>query len=300
MKNLRKPYTQNEIDFIRKNYGKMLLIDISNSLNRTLNSVRFVVYRLNKSGDNLHSELDHSPQQIKKMKEKKSIPLNNSIYNHNLELAYIIGVLNGDGCLSHRRIFLNSIDKDFIKNFNEKIENWSELKPKTYKYFDTKSHNYKQGFHYETMINSIKIKEFLMQFYISKNEEAIKNINKFLNKKELQIAFIEGFFDSEGTINKEISRIRITNINKNILELIKRYLKNIKIKSIIYKDKRSYEKRIINKMIQPIFIINIQDKENIKKFCNIIDSSIKRKQDKILKIRNNQDFLKALVRILFI
>jgi len=288
-----KAWTQQEIDYLNENYGKILVKEIAEKLNRTIPAILQKVFDLNKKNLELKlydkilkSNIPNSRETHLKIASNFIKELINTAYLPSKELAYILGVLNGDGNLSERRIMLISIDKDFSLNFKAKLEKWSGLKAKIYKYFNTKSHHYTQGFHYETILNSIEAREFLMQFYISKNEKAIDKIRKFLNSRDLQIAFIEGFFDSEGYYNKNNPRIYFANTNYNLILLTKEYLNFLGINTKIYEEKRK-EGIILGKKcrFKKCYRLYIQYKEGINKFFKIFKPSIKRKQDKILAKR---------------
>jgi intein-encoded DNA endonuclease-like protein len=276
MTNQYKTYSLEDVNYIKENYGKILVKEIAEKLGRKEHNIRFLMYKLRKEGKTkITSNLDHSQEQIAKMKEKKSKKL---IKGYNLpskELAYIIGVLNGDGSLNLRnsrknRFALTTIDYDFLLNVKKNLEKWSGLITKKYKYENkrNKDWNYKQGFHYELDLNSVKSVEFLKKYYLSYNIKSINNIKKLLkNSRQLQIEFIKGFFDSEGCI-REDGRISIDNSKKEIIDYISYLLKDLKIKNKI-------------NYFTKIYRLYIQKKEDIRKFCNLINSSIKRKQDRI-------------------
>jgi len=278
MVNQYKIYSLEDINYIKENYGKILVKEIAKKLERKEHNIRCLIYKLRKQGKTkIISDLDHSPEQIIKMKEKKSKKLINGYDLPSNELAYILGVLNGDGSLNLKafrpnRFALTTIDYDFLLNVKRNIERWSGLITKEYKYENkrNKDWNYKQGFHYELNLNSVKAVEFLKKYYLSYNIKSINNIKKLLkNNKELQMEFIKGFFDSEGGMRKD-GRISFDNSKKEIIYYLAYLFKKIKIKTKINYFAKNYR-------------LYIQKKEDIKKFCNLINSSIKRKQDRIKK-----------------
>lgn len=265
-----KKWTRKEMNYLKCNYGKILAVDIARKLGKSYSAIR---QKAKKNG--LKSKLDNSPKQIKKMKEKKSTPLKKSAYKPSNELSYILGVLVGDGHLGKRRIGLLCTDEDFILYFAKNLEKWSGLKTKFYKY---KNHRYKKGFNYQLYLNSVKATEFLKQFDLNKNKENpqfTKKINSFLKNKNHKIKFIEGFFDSEGSIRTN-NRITLDNSNKEIINYIQQLLKKLRINFKIYEEKNHHNKLL--------YRINIQTKKDIIQFCKLINSSIKRKQ-----IRMNQN-----------
>jgi intein-encoded DNA endonuclease-like protein len=261
-----------EVDYLKENYGKRLVEKIARHLNRTPSYVRAKANNLN-----LKSNIPYSRETHRKIALKLTKLLKKNINISSKELAYIIGVLNGDGCLQSRRFCLITIDYDFLKKVKENIEKLSGIKTKEYKYFNTKYNSYKQGFHYELNLNSVKFVGFLKKYYLAKNEKAIKNIKKLIqNNKVYEIEFIKGFFDSEGCIRKN-GRISIDNSKKEWVVYISVLLTKLKINHKIYFWK--------NKENSKNYRLNIQTKEDIRKFCNLIHSSIKRKQDRIEKFK---------------
>jgi intein-encoded DNA endonuclease-like protein len=287
MTNQYKSYSSEDINYIKKNYGKILVKEIAEKLGRKEHNIRYLMYKLRKQDKTkITSNLDHSPEQIIKMKEKNSKKLIKGYDLPSNELAYIIGVLNGDGSLNLRafrpnRFALITIDYDFLLNVKKNLEKWSGLITKEYKYSNKKYWSYKQGFHYELNLNSVKAIKFLRKYYISINQQkAMKNIKKLLkNNRQLQIEFIKGFFDSEGSIRIN-GRIAIDNSKKEIITYISYLLKKLKINSKInYSEQNKKHKNV--KYIIKDYRLWIQKKEDIKKFCNLINSSIKRKQNRI-------------------
>lgn len=285
MKN--KNYTELDDQFLKENYGKILVINISKKLNRTPSSIRARANVLE-----LKSFIPNSKETHSKIGDINTKQIKKSAFLPSKELAYLIGILNGDGSLNIKKgknycYKLSVKDKDFAINFKNTIKKWCSLECCFYKRKDT---YHKQGFYYEVMLNSKKVIPILSKFYISKNKKrALKEIKYFINlKKEYKIEFLKGFFDSEGSIYKN-KRILFFNKNKNLLNFCSELLEELKIKTKIYLRKVK-ERKIRNKTIlipTEIFVLNIQSKKDIIKFCQIFNSSIKRKQDRILKIRNS-------------
>lgn len=276
-----KKYTKQEIDYLKKNYGKILVNKIAKKLKRrTESSIRAKAYELK-----LYSNLDHCPEQIKKMKEGLSKKPKISSYFPSKELAYIIGVMLGDGNLMKGKckgLRLRVIDKDFILNFKKKLEKWSGLK--TTRIYKIKDKSYVQGYIWGIMLISTKAYEFYNQFDINKNKNAFKNIDLFLNKQEYKIEFIKGFFDSEGCIST--GRIAFSNTNLDLINYTQKLCNNLNIKTKIYKRKsrinRFGNKFYRSKKCYDLYTQNTKD--NIQ-LCSIINSSIQRKQEIIKDIR---------------
>lgn len=286
MKN--KNYSEIDDQFLKENYGKILVFEISKKLNRTTSSVRARANILR-----LKSNIPNSKETHEKIGIINTKQIKKTAYLPSKELAYLIGILNGDGSLNINKgknycYKLSVKDKDFAINFKNIIKEWCGLDCCLYK---RKDKYHKQKFYYETMLNSKEAIPILSKYYIHRNKnKALEEIKNFINlKNEYQIQFIEGFFDSEGSINKN-GRILLFNKNKDILDFFSELFKNFDIKTTIYLTKVA-ERKIRNIILEPteIYVLNIQYKEGKKIFCNIFNSSIKRKQDRILNVRNKKE-----------
>jgi hypothetical protein len=283
---INKSYLQEEIDYCIRNYGKILVSEIAKKLEKKEHNIRYLMWKLRKQNKTkIISNLCHSPEQIAKMKENKSNKLIKTAFNLTPNLAYILGVMVGDGSFGYRRLHLGIKDKDFALYFKKILQEWSGLQAKIYKYYNSKfaTIKYKQGFHFEIILNSIKAVEFLKLFNCYKlKKKGIENIKAFLKyNKKCELKFIEGFFDSEGSIRKE-GRIALDNSKVYIINYLSYLLKKLKIE---HKINYSEQKKRYKKQNIKMYRLYIQKKEDIRKFCNLINSSIKRKQDRILKFR---------------
>lgn len=103
-------------------------------------------------------------------------------------------------------------------------------------------------------------------------------------KKEITIGYIRAFFDSEGvfsisklpTLNKKLeATLKVSNTNKELLNLISKKLKELEIKNKIYKETRY-------KNHQQCYSIKIRDVLNQYKFYKII-GTFHRDKDKKFK-----------------
>ncbi len=113
------------------------------------------------------------------------------------ELAYVLGVINGDGHVSQRRIILSAIDKDFVKNFKNNLDKWSRYSSRFFSRTiktDDKIRNRK--IQWVCYLDSVKIEGFIKNF----DYNNLKDINH-------KIQFIKGFFDSEGSFSKDYELI---------------------------------------------------------------------------------------------
>lgn len=206
------------------------------------------------------------------------------------ELAYIYGVLIGDGCLEagklSNRIYLGVCDKDFAYEFAKVLKKWSGFNPTINKRKanaqprQTKYGNWIKARQdqYVVRLGSKQIVEFLLTKVDSKTYtwKVPKDILK--SKNEVIIAsFLKGIFDSEGSAiydtkyNKR--RVELTMYGKEVKKL-QELLDKIKIKSTVIQRKRKNERGI--------FILRILDKKSLTRFNKIIGFTIRRK-DILLK-----------------
>lgn len=185
-----------------------------------------------------------------------------------LSLAYVIGVLHGDGCAAiraddHYYIDLQTKDADFAESFAEHLsrvlKQTVQVKPlerKTVK-GDFKGYEVCKGH-----------KGFYL-WYKSHQVDAISIVESL--GKEAVAMFLKGFVDSEGSPSKCISALRIYNKNIALLGTIQRLLQRyFGITSVFL----NYPKHTC-----PFLCIYRID--NFARFSRNIGFSIKRKNDRL-------------------
>jgi len=151
-----------------------------------------------------------------------------AIYLHpSVNLAYIVGVLKGDGCVymdnGRYRICLAVTDKVFSDSFKVALE---KIGLKCFqKEYDI--NKYPSCQNYPNLLKTRwLIKATSKQLYLFyKNLD----IEPFLNSDDMKIAFIKGFYESEGTCSKNSKlqtyrAISMTNTTKELLEMINTFL----------------------------------------------------------------------------
>jgi len=201
-------------------------------------------------------------------------------------LAYILGVIKGDGCVQKYQTDLGVIDKDFALAFRKALEEWSGMK--------ASFHIYKE---YYVILNSKYVSSYLKNFDINK----IKS-----SPKTFKAAFLKGMYDSEGCaipINKEIN---ICGQNKQLLQFCKDLLLDLGIESrpiricikkgtiITFPNNSTYVTKLND------YDFNISIKKNLVKFKNLVDFNIKRKRYKLKEMINSyltkrqMSFMKSL------
>ena len=184
------------------------------------------------------------------------------------ELAYILGVMYGDGHFGKGQIRLGTKDKEFIDYFVDVVEKWcgkrasiSEMKKNEKPYF-------------ECYLTWKSAKEFIVDL-IKEREEVPKTVINSKNKK-IKSMFIKGFYDSEGSIidNPKGKVIRGYNTKIIILNQIKKMMVELgfnESRTIL----RKHDNRSKNK---PVYAIIISTKEGFKRFYDLIGFTINRKQ----------------------
>ena len=204
--------------------------------------------------------------------KKNYIPKNLSL---NEDLAYIFGVLAGDGYMDYsnkRKAYnfgLSATDKEFVDKFRQIISNYFKINSS---FEFQKSKNIKWKDKYITRLCSKEACDFINSFGYFKNYNwKIPNIIKNSNNK-IKCAFIKGFFDSEGEIDKKIGRVGASSMNLGGLKEIGDLLFSLGIRYTIIKKKdnrpNTHQK----------YVLRIHDKESLKLFNKLIGFTIRRKQ----------------------
>ena len=183
------------------------------------------------------------------------------------ELAYILGVMFGDGYTYGRVranvVGLGVIDKDFRDIFASILEKWSGKRPYIVEYP-------KRGrLYYTCLLYSTSAGEFLA------NYKKLGNIPDDIldGTNEVKIMFIKGFADSEGS--GQLYRITITNKNIKLLNGIKAMLVSLGFDGT--------KLQVKNHTKFGVYGLNISGKSNVNLYKVLIGFSIKRKQEKIIK-----------------
>lgn len=200
----------------------------------------------------------------------------------NENLAYILGVLAGDGYMDYseeRRahsIGLSAIDKEFVQRFRETLFKFFKIKSSNE---FRKSRREKWNNQYITRLCSKEACDFINSIgdftkYKWSVPELIKN-----SSEDIKCAFLSGFFDSEGEIDKKSKRVGATSVNLAGLEEIGFLLKNIGIRYTIIGAKLRVDRW--NRK----YILRIHDKKSIDLFKNKIGFTIKRKMDRLDNVK---------------
>lgn len=210
-------------------------------------------------------------------------------YRPSKELAYITGLLLGDGSFRYQKskgrtsyvIIFATKDKDLMDIFTKKFKKWSNFEPRLvvlkggFKRFPSG-----QMSHYQkTYYTQIAFKE--AWYLLKKFKNNPLACLEFFPKKHYKW-IIKGLWDAEGCIRikNEYIRIYFSNSDENILSLYKSLLKKYDLNYCVEKQKHNS----VN--------ITISDKFNVLKFIKTIEGiTIKRKETpEIKKIINELEF----------
>jgi len=196
------------------------------------------------------------------------------------ELAYVIGVIFGDGSVSFKkrdykyRIRLKVVDREFAEEFKRCLEALG-LKPSLRLERDRTRCD-----RWCVEANSRILYEFLTQ-----PKERLFEV-----AKEYPAEFLRGFFDSEGTVyinpkDPRIARVRASNYDLELLEFMKALLLDLGIYSTIYITKKKGDRSNIRGKIyryrKDFYTIDISRKDSVKKFAINVGFTIKRKQNEL-------------------
>lgn len=197
------------------------------------------------------------------------------------DLAYILGVIEGDGYCRKREapertsgeIILKVKNSDFAQEFKKKLKWWSGIPPKIWQ----------------------KNREFHVELYSVDAVDIIQGIHLneiTLSSKKIKANFLKGLYDSEGGVTGENLNkrrfacrwIHFSNKNKKIIKIVSRLLKDFKIN---HKIKSRIHSGFGSKKLQ--YEILIFGLENFKEFYKNIGFSIKYKKDKLLEVINSYE-----------
>lgn len=216
------------------------------------------------------------PKAVKVSAELRTKRLPKSAKKLSKELAYVLGVVYGDGHVSVKqgRVILGATDFDFVSNFKSTLGKWSGFKTRFFKRIQKPDRYIKnRKVQWVTYIDSIEASRFLDSF----------DLNLLLDaREEIKSAFLKGFFDSEGSVSKK-SSVVVYNTDEKILKFVEKLLKSLDIYTDLhYKRVKSFDRK---KDID-YFWLHI-NKDNRLNYYNKIGFSIQRKQDMLQNLVNH-------------
>ena len=197
-------------------------------------------------------------------------------------LAYIIGVILGDGCLAGRKTNKKQDWKIIVCFDNENHCNL--FCDYFYKIFGIlpKKHDYGRGY-IEADINSKVIYWFLIEFFEIKHgikHDSIKVPSILKWQKRTVIAyFIRGLFDSDGTVVPSNKKVAFASTSKTIIGELKQILSDFGIYC-------SYSCWVKKGGFKPLYSLQICSKKSISAFKNSIGFSHPSKEKKLKRLCN--------------
>lgn len=193
----------------------------------------------------------------------------------NENVAYLLGVLHGDGCITKRsfEVCVNLKDYDYIKYLARTLKKF-DLNPKIYK-----EHNC-----YRIFANSVTFKHYLNSYGPNKCENW-KVPQKILDGNyRIKAVYLRGLFDTDGTVTmnlkRQTKRLALYSKNKNALRDIKKILKiDFNIDSYITKSEKIY-----NNALYKWHALSITNQLSVKKFNEKINFNHPRKRKKLKEV----------------
>lgn len=285
---MNKKWTNDEISFLKKNYESMNVIDLSNNLKRSQNSINNKLSRLKlssrkwkKEDDDLIREyfpsktiselmevfpnrskssiLNRAYQmglkcdyQLRETKRKYKYDVNHNFFSENSILScYWAGFISADGWVMTANTSSLGI-KLSERDYNHLMKFKEDIKTNSPIFIrEGMSFGKKTRTCMMTIYSKQVIKDLMVNFNIIPKKTLINippNINEDINK----LSFIIGLFDGDGTIYKDKNGdIRITFLGTyEILEWVKHTLEVFMgdIKSNIHKKNKIYSFSISNKL----------------------------------------------------
>lgn len=166
-----------------------------------------------------------------------------NILKKSSEIAYLVGLLNGDGHLQIKEDKKSKFKSGLLSFYSKNIEEINELNEKIQSLFGITGHIYKDERYNRTRYKLFFISSKLAIFVESlgvingnkSNKEFLVPNWVFYGNKSIKAAFLKGLFSAEGTVmkSKENNKVRYRigiNQYKNIhlKENCKKYLEQIK------------------------------------------------------------------------
>jgi DNA-binding transcriptional regulator WhiA len=179
------------------------------------------------------------------------------------DLAYILGVLKGDGCVyKHRRgadVKLVTKDYTFARSFAEALTRIG-LNPRIY--LESNNQSLGRGVYFRVEASS-------KAFYTWYKSMSLKDIESMLTSQELIASFIRGFYESEGNYYKPEHCIHIYNTDRELIEMLQRLLQKLGLNFNIYVKKHN------GRSNKPLYVLHKKHGEEVRKFFEIVKPCIK-------------------------
>ncbi len=147
------------------------------------------------------------------------------------DMAYVMGVLTGDGCLTIKdRVILSTADKEILERVQKTLKSYFGV---------TLSKNSSRPYDYE--LRSIFVKETLISWGLGETYARHKKIPEWIAMapKEYICQFLRGCFDTDGTVEKRGS-VSISSASAELVKSMQFMLLNLGIVARSYERKKKY------------------------------------------------------------
>lgn len=203
----RKKWTHKEIKFLYENYQKMTAKKIGKKLGRTRWSIT---------------------NKVNNLGLQKGYGNRNWLYNTfnkepSEDLAYILGVIKGDGCVTEvhsngrctSQVQLNTVDKPFAESFVGALEEIN-LNPRMWlQKFEDKKNQWRV---------SATSKKFF-EWYSNLDLKSIKE--NLLTTDEIKKEFVRGFYESEGNNRPSNRTLRMFSSDEDTIKFVQKITKDL-------------------------------------------------------------------------
>ena len=212
----------------------------------------------------------------KKIEEKRKETIFNRLsikpnLKFNENLAYILGIIKGDGCININKytkghiVIVHTIDKSLANNFYDSLK---KLNLNPYMCLVPPRNGISKK-------NQYRIQAVSKKFCLWYNSLSLNKIKKLLDNRKKIIAFLKGFYEAEGCLCKQIKnkkrlRITLTHTDIKLLKLTKNLANKLNFNFIL---NGPYDPSGFGKKLRYNFTINKQ--EEVKRFINVIKPCIK-------------------------
>jgi hypothetical protein len=248
LKGMGNIWTPRETEFLSKNIEKMSMGKIAEILGKSLRSIY---------------------GKKRELFPNKNLSIMNFDNTPTPEMAYVLGVIFGDGCVTcyrkqnSYRIQLTCTDREFAESFKCALEAIG-LRP-SLRFAKPPTKNRKAVWRVEAL------SKLFYEWFRTLNFEELK---LFLRTKELKREFIRGFYESEGCLHKVKTRKRgwciyICNTNEDLTKLVRAPLSDLGFLFSVWISRRPRRK--------PLYVIGTGRFDNIVRFLLEIEPSIPRK-----------------------
>jgi len=242
-------WTSQETKFLSGNIEKIPMVKIAEKLGRSFHSV----YSKKRS-----------------MFPNKNLSTRNFDSTPTPELAYVLGVIFGDGCVTcyrkrnSYRIYLRCTDKEFAESFRCALKSIG-LRPSSVRLAKPRTEKKKAVWRVEAQ------SKLFYEWFRTLNFDELK---LFFMTKEQKREFIRGFYESEGCLYKGSSGkrnwyINICNTNGDLIELVRSILADLGFLFPVGISRRAGRK--------PLYIIRTGRFDSVVRFLQEIKPCILRK-----------------------